>query len=141
MSTLNLSSSAPRVDSINPLSTDAHDDVVEICVDSVFGRQRGRNARRQLGPRGHQAELDHPDHGVKDTDAAGQPVNSDGLSFLFPGDGHDTLPDENDIRDGATLLTPLHTDHFSVMKMPHHGSRRSEDRAFYLAYTADLYLR
>lgn len=76
----------------------------------------------------------------KDTDAAGQPVNSDGLSFLFPGDGHDTLPDENDIRGGATLLTPLQTDHFSVMKVPHHGSRRSEDRAFYLAYTADLYL-
>ncbi len=57
------------------------------------------------------------------------------FSALFTGDAHDRVPSSKDIR--GTVVTPQH---FSVMKVPHHGSARSTSADFYHQYTADVYL-
>jgi hypothetical protein len=44
-------------------------------------------------------------------------ANADGLSFLFSGDAHDTLPSHCDIRGNPTPMVPAGSAHFSVMKV------------------------
>lgn len=62
--------------------------------------------------------------------------NQGEFSAVFTGDAWDFLPMNNDIRG---LLFPQRH-HFKVMKVPHHGSKHSEDIAFYHNYTARYYL-
>lgn len=60
--------------------------------------------------------------------------NTDAFTGLFTGDAHDTIL-HPDIRGNLTA-----PQHFSVMKVPHHGSKHSESQEFYYQYTADVYL-
>jgi beta-lactamase superfamily II metal-dependent hydrolase len=57
------------------------------------------------------------------------------FTALFTGDAHDHLPSRLDIR--ADVKAPQH---FSVIKVPHHGSDRSSSPDFFRQYTADVYL-
>ncbi|KAH2916623.1 hypothetical protein KXW73_004141 [Aspergillus fumigatus] len=60
--------------------------------------------------------------------------NTDAFTGLFTGDAHDTIL-HPDIRGNLTA-----PQHFSVMEVPHHGSKHSESQEFYYQYTADVYL-
>ncbi|KAK9559910.1 hypothetical protein V6Z77_005544 [Aspergillus fumigatus] len=60
--------------------------------------------------------------------------NTDAFTGLFTGDAHDTIL-HPDIRGNLTA-----PQHFSVMKVPHHGSKHSDSQEFYYQYTADVYL-
>ncbi|RHZ63818.1 hypothetical protein CDV55_105425 [Aspergillus turcosus] len=63
----------------------------------------------------------------------------DSFSALFPGDAWDRNVNgvlKTDIRGTPPLLNQ----HFTLIKVPHHGSEHSEDETFYHQYTADYYL-
>jgi len=66
-----------------------------------------------------------------------KPEEMASFSALFTGDAHDHLPTAMDIRGPVLLPQPQH---WLVMKVPHHGSKRSENFVFYHNYTAQYYL-
>ena len=66
----------------------------------------------------------------------------DGVDILFTGDAHDTAshPDITTAL-GMPYTPPLpNTKKFKFLKVPHHGSRHSEDQNFYKKVYADYYL-
>lgn len=65
-------------------------------------------------------------------------AEADGRSILLTGDGRN-----DDLLEGlgqAGLLSPAGTLHVDVLKLPHHGSDRNVDKAFFSKVTADTYV-
>ncbi|RHZ63056.1 uncharacterized protein CDV56_105546 [Aspergillus thermomutatus] len=85
-------------------------------------------AMRQSGARGVQANR------VSTVTVFSTKNSTDAFTGLFTGDAHDTIL-HRDIRGDLTA-----PQHFSIMKVPHHGSKHSESQEFYYQYTADVYL-